>query len=97
MPLIADVVARIVEERGVRERRAIFFRAAKALAEGVEQQKREPLHVRRVGLFHVAPKREVPERSPACLARTATVGRYGCGLGRQSSVNAAAVPTVLRR
>ena len=68
MSLVADVISSVVQQRGVRKRVAILFRAAQAFTEGVEQHERKTLHVRRVRLFDVASQREVADGSRARFA-----------------------------
>ena len=85
--LVADVIAGVVQKRRVGQRITILPCAPEALAERVEQDEREPLHVRRVGLLDVAPEREVADRTRARLARVGDRRRDARRLEQQSFTN----------
>ena len=90
VPLVADVIARVVQQRGVGERLAILARAAESFAERVEQRQREPLHVRRVRLLDVTALGEFAHRARARLAGIGDRRDDACRLEQQSLADSVA-------
>ena len=67
--VVIDVVADVVQQRGVRQDLAVARAAADALTDRVEQLQGQRLHVVRVRRFVVRPLGQLAHRSRARLAR----------------------------
>jgi len=88
MLVVVDVVADVVQERGVGQHLAVLVGAADARADGVEQLQRQPAHVLRMRRLVVAAFGQRVHRTIARLAGVGGNGGHLRALEQESLANA---------
>src|SRR5688500_11724286 len=86
--VVVDVIADVVEQRGIGEYLSLLGRTAQTRANRVEQLQREPLHPRRVRLLVVGPLGQLPDGALSCFTGICRRWRHPCRLEKYSLPNA---------